>query len=243
MTAPILELKNVETGYGRLRVVSDVTLQVSLGQALAIIGPNGAGKTTLLRAMSAFLPIWSGSALVNGQEIRGRRADQVVGLGIAHVLQGRHIVGDMSVLDNLLLGAHLRMTRARRGEVTSTLDTVFDLFPILRQRKDLSAGGLSGGEQQMLAIGRALMARPRVLLLDEPSMGLAPQIIEQIGVILRTLKRDGMTIVLVEQNPELAIALADTVSVMESGRIAETGEISLLEDRERVALTYLGEED
>jgi branched-chain amino acid transport system ATP-binding protein len=243
MTAPILELKNVETGYGRLRVVSDVTLQVSLGQALAIIGPNGAGKTTLLRAMSAFLPIWSGSALVNGQEIRGRRADQVVGLGIAHVLQGRHIVGDMSVLDNLLLGAHLRMTRARRGEVTSTLDTVFDLFPILRQRKDLSAGGLSGGEQQMLAIGRALMARPRVLLLDEPSMGLAPQIIEQIGVILRTLKRDGMTIVLVEQNPELAIAVADTVSVMESGRIAETGGISLLEDRERVALTYLGEED
>lgn len=237
-----LVIESLFVGYGKVQVLHGVSLEADEGRALAIVGPNGAGKTTLLRAISGFLPATTGEVSVFGQRVEHVPAYRLVTLGIAHVLQGRHIVAGMSVEDNLLLGAHTRMTRSARSSVKGTLDRVVQLFPILGERRKQSADGLSGGEQQMLAIGRALMSAPRVLLLDEPSMGLAPRVVAEIGDRLAQLKSEGLTLILVEQNPDLALALADRVVVIETGQVVQNGGPEIIEDRERVALAYLGQD-
>lgn len=236
----LLELRDISARYGRIQVLFDVSLSVARGEALAIVGPNGAGKTTVLRTISGFLRPLGGSIVFDGAEIAGSRPDETVRLGLAQVLQGRRIVGAMTVYDNLLLGAHLRLGRRSRRDVAASLETVYALFPVLAERAQMLAGSLSGGEQQMLAVARALMSRPEVLLLDEPSMGLAPFVIEGIMQTLRQLKSDGLTLILVEQNPDLAAQISDRVCIMETGRVVEVGGLEVLADRERVAFMYLG---
>lgn len=238
----MLELDAVGAGYGSIQILFDVSLSVGAGEALAVIGPNGAGKTTLLRTISGFLTPTDGRIRFEDAEISGLRPHQVVDRGIAQVLEGRRIIGGMTVLDNLLLGAHVRLGRAR-SDVERSIERVWELFPVLADRSALAAGSLSGGEQQMLAISRALMSRPKLMLLDEPSMGLAPYLVDQIRDTLLSLKRsEGLTMILVEQNPDLAAEVADRVCVMETGQIVTEGATELLDDRERVARLYLGGE-
>lgn len=236
----ILELRDINAGYGSVQVLFDVSLRVIAGEAMAVLGPNGAGKTTLLRTASAFLQPMSGSIHFRDEDVTRYRPHEVVEAGVAQVLQGRHIIAPMTVADNLLLGAHHRYRRSKRREIDESLEYVYELFPVLRDRSGLPAGALSGGEQQMLAIGRALMSRPELLLLDEPSMGLAPLIVEEILDTLRHLKEDGLTLVLIEQNPDLVANIADRVCVLETGRVVEVGDVELARDRERMALMYLG---
>jgi branched-chain amino acid transport system ATP-binding protein len=232
-----LALHGVHAGYRAVRVLFDVSLQVAEGECVALLGPNGAGKTTLLRTISGFLRPSAGEVRFANAAIGGKPPHEIVALGISQVLQGRQVLGPMSVRDNLLLGAHVRYSRrdseARLGEI-------HDLFPILAERGRAQAGSLSGGEQQMLAIGRALMSRPRALLLDEPSMGLAPLVVAQIRTVLERIKGTGIAMLLVEQNPDLAFALADRCVVLESGHVVLQGPTAELRSHERIAELYLG---
>ena len=236
----MLTISNLNVGYGPVQVLFDVSLTAQTGQCVGVLGPNGAGKTTLLRAISGFLAPRSGSIQFDGQPIAGMSAHRVVQIGISQVLQGRQVLGPMSVRDNLLLGAHVTYAERGRREVESALSEVYDMFPILKERSRLQAASLSGGEQQMLAIGRALMSRPRALLLDEPSMGLAPLIIEQIADVLRKIKARGITMLLIEQNPDFAFAVADRCCILESGHVVLEGETQILRNHEQMASLYLG---
>jgi branched-chain amino acid transport system ATP-binding protein len=236
----VLEIRDLSVGYGHVQVLFGVSLSVPRGECLAVLGPNGAGKTTLLATVSGFLSPLAGHITLDGADIAGRPPHAIVRAGIAQVMQGRQVLGPMSVRDNLLLGAHLRLPREGRAAVETSLRHVYDLFPILAERARLAAGGLSGGEQQMLAIGRALMSRPTLLLLDEPSMGLGPLIVEQLLDVLLRLKRDGLTMVLVEQNPDVALRLADRCGILESGHLVAEGRPELLRDEEHVRALYLG---
>jgi branched-chain amino acid transport system ATP-binding protein len=237
----MLGVRNLRAGYRTVSVLFDVTLAVAEGECVALLGPNGAGKTTLLRTISGFLRPSAGDVDFCGQPIGGMPPHAIVALGISQVLQGRQVLGPMSVRDNLLLGGHVAF--ARRGgqrEVQARLAEVYELFPILAERATAHAGSLSGGEQQMLAIGRALMSRPRALLLDEPSMGLAPLVVAQIQAVLQRIKQTGIAMLLVEQNPDLAFALADRCCVLESGHLVLEGPTSELRSHERIAELYLG---
>jgi len=236
----VLEITDLDVGYGRVQVLFGVSLSVPRGECLAVLGPNGAGKTTLLATISGFLAPFSGHVRVDGADIGGRPPHAIVRAGIAQVMQGRQVLGPMSVYDNLLLGAHLRLPREGRAAVDESLRHVYALFPILAERARMAAGGLSGGEQQMLAIGRALMSRPTLLLLDEPSMGLGPLIVEQILEVLLRLKHEGLTMVLVEQNPDVALRLADRCGILESGHVVAQGAPDLLRDEAHVRALYLG---
>ncbi len=198
------------------------------------------GQSTLLRAISGFIVPKSGAITFDGHPIGGLPAHGIVNLGVSQVLQGRQVLGPMSVRDNLLLGAHVTYARRGRANVERALAEVYEMFPILLDRSQLPAASLSGGEQQMLAIGRALMSRPRVLLLDEPSMGLAPLIIEQIAAVLRKIKALGITMLLIEQNPDFAFGLADRCCVLESGHVVLQGETQILRNHEQMASLYLG---
>ena len=218
-------------------MLHDIDLRINRGEIVSLVGANGAGKSTLLMTLSGLQPATRGRLTFEGRDLTRVPADQRVAEGIVQVPEGRQVFKDLSVHDNLLLGAY---TRGRSQEVMDDLDRMYAKFPILRQKRHNLAGELSGGQQQMLAMGRALMARPRLLLLDEPSMGLAPLIIEEIFDIIRELKKEGITIFLVEQNASLALALADRGYVLETGRVVIEGTGRELLSNEKVREAYLG---
>ena len=230
----LLRLDSVEAGYRDLVAVREVSLEVRAGEVVALIGGNGAGKTTTLRAISGLLPVRRGRIEFEGERIDGRASAQVVARGIAHVPEGRQLFPSMSVRENLELGARDRAGRA------ATLESVFALFPRLRERERQVAGTLSGGEQQMCAIGRGLMARPRLLLLDEPSLGLAPVMVRLIFETLKAINEAGTTILLVEQNVARALALSHRAYVIENGRIVLDGPREALQQSPHVKQAYLG---
>ncbi|MDQ7800990.1 MAG: ABC transporter ATP-binding protein [Armatimonadota bacterium] len=236
----MLELAGVSAGYGRLVALRDVSLEVPAGKVATVIGANGAGKTTLLRVISGLIPPRSGRLRLNGQDITGWPPERVVAAGVAHVPERRQLFGSMRVEDNLLLGAYLRLRRERRPAVEEDLLRVYDLFPRLRERRRQVAATLSGGEQQMLAIGRALMARPQLLLLDEPSLGLAPLLVRELFRVIRRLREGGYTVLLVEQNAHQALRVADVAYVMETGTITLRGSGPELLAKPEVQAAYLG---
>ena len=234
----MLKLKNVQTFYGNIQALKDVTIEISEGEIITLIGANGAGKTTTLMAVSGIVPPRSGEISFMDEPITGMEPDKIVSLGICQVPEGRRIFPYLSVAENLDMGAFLRNDRA---EIKKDMEYVFDLFPILAERRHQAGGTLSGGEQQMLAISRALMARPRLLLLDEPSLGLAPLIVKQIFEILVKINAENnTTIFLVEQNANLALKVATRGYVMENGRITLTDLSENLLANEEVKKAYLG---
>ena len=230
----------VAVAYGAVQVLYDVSIRVTRGEAVAILGPNGAGKTTLLRTISGFLRPRRGLILFEDAEITGIHPHALVRRGVTHVMQGRQLFGPLTVLENLRLGAYARLSTSERTPLEQDLERVYALFPILRERRRQRAGTLSGGEQQMLAIGRALMARPRLLLLDEPSLGLAPLAVGTIFEALRQLRDTGLTMLLVEQNPDAALALATRCYVLEVGRVVYEGDATDLRSQGNLAEYYLG---
>ena len=234
---PMLVIRGLGSHYGRIPALRNVNLVVDRQQLIALVGANGAGKTTLLRAISGVQKASSGRIEFDGQDITALRADKRVRIGICHVPEGRHVFGPLSVEDNLHLGAYCRSDKAA---IADDLDRMYAMFPILRQKARLPAGTLSGGQQQMLAIARALMGRPRLLLLDEPSMGLAPLLVEEIFNAVTELRKQEMTILLVEQNAHAALAIADRAYVIETGKIVLSGSGKELLDNERVREAYLG---
>ncbi len=234
---PLLQVTGLSVGYGRLLVVRDVSLEVREGEVVALIGPNGAGKTTLVSAIAGLLTPAAGQVRFAGQDITGWPAYRVLEQGLGLVPQGRQLFGDMTVLDNLLLGSFSRRARPYRRE---TLEAMFQRFPILRERKQQQAGQMSGGEQQMLAIARTLMARPRLLVLDEPSLGLAPKIVEEVADIVREVSQEGTSVLLVEQNVPMALGVAARVYVLEAGEVADQGTPEQLMQRQSIREAYLG---
>jgi branched-chain amino acid transport system ATP-binding protein len=233
----VLEINNLSVNYGGIQALQDVSLTVDEGEVVTLIGANGAGKTTTLRTISRLVSPRSGQILYSGKNITNLRPDQVVQAGIAHSPEGRRVLARQSVLDNLELGAFLR---SDRWGIKADIEKQFQIFPRLGERRDQLAGTLSGGEQQMLAIARAVMSRPKLLLLDEPSLGLAPQIVREIFKTIVNLNQDGVTILLVEQNATLALQHANRGYVMESGVITIEGQASDLLVDERVRQAYLG---
>ncbi len=238
----MLRLRNLDAGYGSLSVLRHVTLHVKEGEIVTIIGANGAGKTTLLKTIAGLLRPRSGEVRFRDQDISSLPAERIVHAGCSLVPEGRQVFAAMPVRENLLLGAYVQYRRGRRDEVKSDLEHVYGLFPVLRQREHQLAGTLSGGEQQMLAIGRALMSRPVLMMLDEPSMGLAPLIVKEIFSTVRALGRKGTTVLLVEQNARSALRIAHRGYVLETGRIVKEGSAEdLLTDRE-IQRAYLGKD-
>jgi branched-chain amino acid transport system ATP-binding protein len=232
----MLEIKGLRSGYGKIEVLHDVDMSITQGQIVTLIGANGAGKTTLLKTISGLIRPTAGSIEFNGQSIARRPPHKIVGLGLSQVPEGRAILKRMSVLDNLRMGAFVRSD----NEIGRDIDAVFERFPALSERRNQMAATLSGGEQQMLSIGRALVARPSLLLLDEPSLGLAPKFITRIFQTLRELKSENKTILLVEQNARQALQVADRGYVMERGRIVLQGSGQELLSMPEVQRTYLG---
>ncbi|WP_245777451.1 ABC transporter ATP-binding protein [Marinobacter pelagius] len=233
----MLAIKGLATSYGQIEVLHDIDVRINSGEIVSLVGANGAGKSTLLMSISGLQPMDRGSMVYRGKDLAKVQADQRVAEGIVQVPEGRQVFKDLSVHDNLLLGAY---TRGRSQEVEDDLERMYTKFPILRQKRHNLAGELSGGQQQMLAMGRALMARPKLLLLDEPSMGLAPLIIEEIFDIIKELKEEGITIFLVEQNASQALALADRGYVLETGKVVIEGTGRELLSNEKVREAYLG---
>ncbi len=233
----LLEAERICVSYGKVSAIRDISIQVPEGKIVTIIGGNGAGKTTTLRALSGMVPIRSGEIRFLGKRIDGLSADKIVAHGIAHVPEGRRIFPNMTVEENLRTGAFLRRDHAA---VEKDLADVFARFPRLKERRGQRAQTMSGGEQQMLAIGRALMSNPRILMMDEPSMGLAPVIVEEIVQIVEEINARGLSVVLVEQNAELALDLADMAYVLETGNLVLEGPAHELHDNEHVRAAYLG---
>ena len=233
----MLELRDVHVHYGNIRALQGVSMSVAQGELVALIGSNGAGKTTTLRTISGLLRPSPGAITFEGAEIQRASTDRIVALGISHCPEGRRIFGSLSVRENLVLGA---VSRSDQAAIAADMDMVFTLFPLLQERLRQAGGTLSGGEQQMLAIGRALMSRPRLLLLDEPSLGLAPLMVERIFETIAELKRQGRTILLVEQNVHHALDIADRAYVMETGRITLEGPAAVLRRDPQVERSYLG---
>ena len=238
----MLQVNDIYAGYGTSEVLMGASLRVKKGQVVALIGPNGAGKTTTMRAISGELKPTRGEIVLDGRPVQGLDASSIARLGLAHAPEGRRVFGPLSVEDNLLLGAYSRLPRlfGYRSKAAADLDRIYQLFPRLKERYRQSAGTLSGGEQQMLAIGRALMANPKVMLLDEPSMGLAPVIVDEVFATLRSLKESGITLLLVEQSARRTLEVADYAYVMERGRIVIAGSPAELQKDERVIAAYLG---
>jgi branched-chain amino acid transport system ATP-binding protein len=232
----MLVIENLRSGYGRIEALHGVSLNVAQGEIVALVGANGAGKTTLMRAISGVQPIFGGRVLFDGKPIERLAPHARVVLGIAQVPEGRQVFAPLSVEDNLRLGAWTQPA----SNIEASLVSVYALFPMLGEMCDIPAGALSGGQQQMLAVGRALMAKPRLLLLDEPSMGLAPKLVDQILKAVADLRSAGLTVLLVEQNARAALAIADRGYVMETGRIAANGSSAELLADNRIQEAYLG---
>ncbi|RII18411.1 High-affinity branched-chain amino acid transport ATP-binding protein LivF [Streptomyces sp. YIM 130001] len=238
MTA-LLEVEDLKVAYGKIEAVKGISFTVGEGEVVTLIGTNGAGKTTTLRTISGLLKPLSGRITFNGEPLNKYRADQIVALGLAHSPEGRHIFPRMTIEDNLRLGAYLR---SDTDGINKDIQRAYDLFPILGERRRQAAGTLSGGEQQMLAMGRALMSQPKLLMLDEPSMGLSPIMMQKIMETIVELKNQGTTILLVEQNAQAALSLADQGHVMEVGNIVLSGTGTNLLTDESVRKAYLGED-
>ncbi len=235
--ADMLEIKDIHVYYGAIHAIKGVSLTVRQGEIVTLIGSNGAGKSTTLRTVSGLLKPKEGDVLFEGESIAGRPAQEIVKAGISQVPEGRRIFANMTVLENLELGAY---TRSDADGIEADMNMVFKRFPRLLERKEQAAGTLSGGEQQMLAMGRALMSRPRLLLLDEPSMGLAPLLIREIFSIIADINKTGTTILLVEQNANMALSIAHRAYVLETGRITLSGDAKELAASEEVRKAYLG---
>ena len=233
----MLEVKDLEVYYGAIHAVKGISLRVEDGQIVTLIGSNGAGKSTTLHTISGLIKPRSGNILFDGTDITGTPAHKIVASGLVQVPEGRHVFANMSVMENLDMGAYLRKDK---DGIEKDKKKVFELFPRLFERKNQLSGTLSGGEQQMLAMGRALMERPRVLLLDEPSMGLAPLLVKEIFSIIKTINAEGTTVLLVEQNANMALSIADYAYVLETGRITLSGPAADLSASEAVRKAYLG---
>ncbi|MES9871910.1 MAG: ABC transporter ATP-binding protein [Candidatus Sedimenticola sp. PURPLELP] len=237
-TQPLLKVDQLSTHYGPIQALFDVSLEVHPGELVAMVGANGAGKTTLLHSISGIQKASTGSITFDGTEISRQRPHRIVASGICHVPEGRQVFAPLSVEDNLRLGAYA--IRKEKGWVESEMESIYDLFPILEEKAKQTAGTLSGGQQQMLAIGRALLGRPRLLLLDEPSMGLAPLLVEEIFRVIQGLNEKGVTILLVEQNARAALGIADRGYVLETGRAVHSASARELLNDESVRKAYLG---
>jgi branched-chain amino acid transport system ATP-binding protein len=238
----MLRILNLEAGYGALRVLKGISLHVQPGEAVAIIGANGAGKTTLLKTIAGIIRPRSGSVMFDKKDISKEPLEKIVGMGCCLVPEGRHIFSTLTVRENLVLGAYLRQRKGERTEINASLKQVYSIFDILKERSNQLAGTLSGGQQQMLAIGRALMSGPRLLMMDEPSLGVSPLLVKSIYKTIADLKRRGLTILLVEQNARAALALADRGYVLETGQVVLDGTSRELCDNPEVQRAYLGKE-
>lgn len=236
----MIKIRNLDAGYGKLKVLRRISMHVNPGEIVTIIGANGAGKTTLLNTISGLIRAREGEILFNKVDILRTPPEKIVFLGCSMVPEGRQVFSTMSVMDNLLLGATVQYQRKRRDEIKEDLERMLGIFPVLRERSDQLAGTLSGGEQQMLAIGRALMARPRLIMMDEPSMGLAPLVVKEIFNIIKKLRDEGNTVLLVEQNAKAALSIADRGYVLETGRIILQGSSEDLLANQDVQRAYLG---
>ncbi|NLN75731.1 MAG: ABC transporter ATP-binding protein [Armatimonadetes bacterium] len=237
----MLKLQSVMTYYGRIMALRGISLHVDPGEIVAIVGPNGAGKTTALNTISGVLAPKSGRIVFDGKDVAGKPTDSLVDMGLVQVPEGRQLFAGMSVYENLMLGAYRRSSADKKTRLRDDLDRIYQIFPILKERQKQSAGTLSGGEQQMLAIGRALMARPRMLLLDEPSMGLAPLVVKEIFKVIADLRKERKTTVLVvEQNVKAALTVAKRAYVLETGRVVMEGASSELSKNPEIQRAYLG---
>ncbi|MBE3025856.1 MULTISPECIES: ABC transporter ATP-binding protein [unclassified Janthinobacterium] len=237
----MLTINNLHAAYGKVEVLHGISLEVPKGKLVTLIGSNGAGKTTTMRAISGMLKPKSGSVTLGGKDVTGLDSHRIARAGLAHSPEGRRVFASMSVTDNLLLGAFPRFTRARpKGDIKGDLDKALELFPRLKERRDQLAGTLSGGEQQMLAMARAVMLNPEVILLDEPSMGLAPILVEEVFRIITRLKAEGVTMLLVEQFAAAALNVADYGYVLENGSISVHGPAESLKTDPKVIAAYLG---
>jgi len=234
----MLKVENIYVNYGAIKALQNVSFQINEGEIVALIGANGAGKTTILNTISNIVPSVSGKILYKGHEITKTPPHDIVKLGVSQVPEGRRVFAKMSVLENLEMGAY---TRNDKAEIASDMEKIFQRFPRLNERKKQPAKTLSGGEQQMLAMGRALMSRPKLLLLDEPSMGLAPMLVEQIFQIIQEINKSGTTILLVEQNANMALSIAHRAYVLETGEVVLQGDAKELASNPEVRKAYLGE--
>jgi branched-chain amino acid transport system ATP-binding protein len=233
----ILKIEELHTYYGNIHALKGISMEVSPGKIVALIGPNGAGKTTLLKSILGMVPPRNGHILFDGNPIQSLPTEQIVRSGISYVPEGRRIFPLLTVVENLEMGAYLR---SDRDEIAKDIEKIFELFPQLRDRRKQLGGSLSGGEQQMLALGRGLLGRPKLLLMDEPSLGLAPVLVDQIFEMTTRLNEEGITILLVEQNAQMALSIASSAAVLENGTIALMGSASELIENEQVKHTYLG---
>ena len=234
----LLEIKDLEVNYGVIKAIKGVSFDVNEGEIIALIGANGAGKTTILHTITGLIQAKKGSIVFDGKELTKTPPHKIVSMGMAHVPEGRRIFQQLSVIANLTLGAY---TRKPTSEIASTLKMVYERFPRLEERKNQVAGTLSGGEQQMLAMGRALMSKPRIILMDEPSMGLSPLLVSEIFDIIKVINESGTTVLLVEQNAKKALSIADRAYVLETGKITLSGDAKDLINDESVKKAYLGE--
>lgn len=234
----MLEVKDLQVYYGVIQALKGISFHVNQGEVIALIGANGAGKTTTLQTLTGILSPKSGSIVFEGKDLTRTPAHKIVEMGMAHVPEGRRVFADMSVYENLLLGAY---TRKDKAEIAESLAGVYKRFPRLEERKGQRAGTLSGGEQQMLAMGRALMSKPKIILMDEPSMGLSPILVEEIFHIIREISAGGTTVLLVEQNAKKALSIADRAYVLETGNIVLSGDAKEMMNNESIKKAYLGE--
>lgn len=234
----MLEVKDLEVYYGMIKAIKGISFQVNQGEVIALIGANGAGKTTILHTVSGLLTPKAGSIVFEGKDITKVPAHKIVSMGMAHVPEGRRVFAQLSVYENLKMGAY---TRTDKKEIEESLENVFNRFPRLKERRNQMAGTLSGGEQQMLAMGRALMSKPKIILMDEPSMGLSPIFVNEIFDIIQEVSASGTTVLLVEQNAKKALAIADRAYVLETGTIALEGDAKVLASDDSIKKAYLGE--
>ncbi len=234
----MLEINDIEVFYGMIQAIKGVSFEVNEGEVIALIGANGAGKTTILHTITGLLSPKKGSVIFEGQDITKAPAHKIVSLGIAHVPEGRRVFAELTVFENLKMGAY---TRKDKNEIAQTLEMVYKRFPRLEERKNQLAGTLSGGEQQMLAMGRALMSHPKIIVMDEPSMGLSPILVNQIFDIIEEVSKSGTTVLLVEQNAKKALSIADRAYVLETGKIVLDGDAKELLNDDSIKKAYLGE--
>jgi branched-chain amino acid transport system ATP-binding protein len=236
----LLELNNVTSGYGKFQVLKAVSIKVNAGEIVCVVGANGAGKTTMMRALSGIIPIWQGNKTFNHKDVTRLSATKLTKAGIIQIPEGRLIIKELSVEDNLRLGAYSHYFKLGKAEYRKDLDSVSELFPILNKRTHQKAGTLSGGEQQMLAIGRGLMGRPKMLLLDEPSLGLAPLVVSTIFKVIKELNQNGLPILLVEQNVRAAMRISNRGYVLETGSVVIEGTCENLLKDEKIVKAYMG---